>query len=66
MNYQELIGYMMTNAEETYNNHEITHFVGVMPLSFKDYPAFQYLVNDNYIDEIGEEQGVILYDFQEF
>lgn len=48
------------------NNHEVTHFVGVMPLSFRDYSDFQYLVNDNYIDEIDEKQEVILYDFQAF
>ena len=65
MNYQELISYMIRNAEETYNNHEVTHFVGAMPLSFKDYPDFQCLVDDNYIDEIDEKQEVILYNFQE-
>ncbi len=66
MNYQQLITYMMSNAEETYNNHEITHFVGVMPLSFRNHQDFQCLVNDNHIDEIDEEQGVILYNYHEF
>ncbi len=63
MNYQELIQYMIDNAEETYYEQEKIHYLGFFPLIPEFTNQLSELRTEGYITEVNQQEQFISYDY---
>ncbi len=55
MNYQELIQYMLNNAEETYYEQGNIHYLGFLPLKPELTTQLSELRTEGYITEVKQQ-----------
>ncbi len=63
MNYQELIQYMIDNAEETYYEQGNIHYLGFLPLIPEFTTQLSELRTEGYITEVKQQEQFISYDY---
>ena len=63
MNYQELIQYMIDNAEEIYYEQENIHYLGFFPLKPEFTNHSSELRTEGYITEVNQQEQFISYDY---